>query len=64
MKIYATTYKWTPQFYYTSKSVEIQLSSLNEVIEKIGSNFITRGKRFIVYGDDINRTVFSDFKFN
>ena len=64
MKIYATAYKWEPEFQYTSESIDCSFLSLDEVINVMGEGFIERGKRFVIYGDSFNRTVFSDFKFN
>lgn len=62
--IYATSYEQLPSFKYTSKSNPCGFNFLNEVIETMGENYVSKGKRFVIYGDDVKRTVFSDYKFN
>jgi hypothetical protein len=62
MTIYVTQYKASGEF--LSKSVDSGFKDLNHVKKVMGSEYLSRGKRFIIYEQNGNRGIFSDYKFN
>lgn len=54
--IYQATYMFDVA---VDKRTDTGLSSLDEVVEMFGEP-LARGKRYVIYGTDENKTIFSD----
>ncbi len=47
----------------TGPSADSGFTSLDDVVAAMGNDYISRTFRLVIYGDDINRVVFSDLTF-
>ena len=61
--IYATPFKASTKE-TTGPSTDSGFESLDAVVKSMGSEYVSRGKRMVIYGPGEDRVVFSDFKFN
>lgn len=48
----------------TGPGVDSGFASVDAVVECMGNEYISRTPRLVVYGDDVNRVVFSDLTFH
>lgn len=60
--IYATPFRASDK-QTTSPSTDSGFESLDDVVTAMGSEYVSRGKRMVIYGPGEDRVVFSDFIF-
>ena len=61
--IYATQFNGETK-QCTSTSENSGFMSIEQVVELMGDEYVSRGPRVVIYGDGVERVAYSDFKFH